>query len=69
MKRSLIIIFIVFIYAGMNAATVDTLSVYSPSMNKDIKACVIIPEGYSKDNKFNFRKLCLPCLQQGSIIG
>ncbi len=51
MKRSLITLVIVVLSAQLNAATVDTLSVHSPSMNKDIKACVIIPEGYSKDDK------------------
>lgn len=48
MKKFLINFCFVFLVTGLNAATVDTLIIHSPSMNKGIKACVIIPEGYAK---------------------
>lgn len=51
MKRYLIILFIVFMAAGLKAATVDTLLVHSQSMNKNIKACVVLPDGYTKSDK------------------
>lgn len=51
MKKHLIILCFMFLTTGLNAATVDTLLVYSPSMKKNIKTCVIIPEGYNKNAK------------------
>jgi len=51
MKKNLIILCLVFLTIALNAATVDTLMVYSPSMKKDIKTCVILPEGYTKNTK------------------
>lgn len=36
---------------GLNAAKTDTLTVYSTSMKKNIKACVITPDSYSGDGK------------------
>jgi hypothetical protein len=35
------------------AATVDTALTYSPSMKKNIKAVVITPDNYSKNNSYN----------------
>lgn len=34
------------------AQTVDTIAVYSPSMNKEIKSVVILPEGYDKGKDY-----------------
>lgn len=34
------------------AQTVDTIAVYSPSMNKEIKSVVILPEGYNKGKDY-----------------
>ena len=51
MKISLINLLLVFFVIGANAATVDTLLIHSPSMNKDIKTCIILPDGYTKNGK------------------
>lgn len=37
---------------GANASRVDTVSTYSPSMRKDIKAVVILPDTYQKSSKY-----------------
>jgi S-formylglutathione hydrolase FrmB len=51
MKKYLFSLCFVFATFGLKAATIDTLSVFSPSMKKNIKTCVIIPDGYSKNDK------------------
>lgn len=54
MKRSII----TFVYLSLlsvvflHAAKVDTISVHSPSMDKEIKAAVILPDGYSADKNY-----------------
>ena len=40
-----------FLISEVNAAIVDTIKVYSQSMKKEIKTCVIIPDGYNKKGK------------------
>lgn len=51
MKKIIGTILLVFVFFPVQAAKVDTLQVYSPSMKKNIKSCVITPEGYDKSNK------------------
>ena len=40
-----------FLYKNTQAAKVDTVETFSPSMNKVIKAVVVTPEGYKKSKK------------------
>lgn len=47
MKNILVIIVFLCLTSILYAAKVDTLDVYSSSMNKNIKTCVITPEDYS----------------------
>jgi len=47
MKRTLFSICFISIAILINAAKVDTLEVYSNSMKKSIKTCIIVPETYS----------------------
>ncbi|HTJ12095.1 MAG TPA: alpha/beta hydrolase family protein [Dinghuibacter sp.] len=50
--RSLILL-LLLLRAGMAyAAHVDTVAVYSPSMHKDIKTVVILPDGYDRDKHY-----------------
>lgn len=51
MKKYLIITLFVLLVFSLNAATIDTLKVYSPSMKKEIKTCVVVPDGYSNNDK------------------
>lgn len=53
MKHSFLIIFILFSSLQLLAGKVDTVSVYSNSMHKNIKAVVIKPDTYKK-SKNNF---------------
>ena len=48
MKRVLLSISFFIITSLLNAAKVDTLVVYSPSMKKNTKTCVVYPDTYSK---------------------
>ena len=50
MKRSLFIFAFLLSSMWLRAATIDTLKVYSPSMKKDIKACIVLPDGYNANN-------------------
>ena len=51
-KRSVIgIIFFLSVFF-VKAATVDTLSVYSKSMDKNIKVVIVLPENYKKSDAF-----------------
>lgn len=52
MKRfcKLFVLFALLSVLPVSAAIVDTVSVYSPSMDKDIKTVVIIPDNYDKTN-------------------
>jgi S-formylglutathione hydrolase FrmB len=47
MKKYILIFTFLLLASFLRAATVDTLKVFSPSMNKEIKTVVIIPDGYS----------------------
>jgi S-formylglutathione hydrolase FrmB len=51
MKRFLTSACLVLFVLELSASTIDTLSVFSPSMNKNVKACIVLPEGYSKADK------------------
>jgi S-formylglutathione hydrolase FrmB len=51
MKRILISIYLLTIALVLNAAIVDTLVVYSNSMRKNIKTCVVTPDLYNKSGK------------------
>jgi len=56
-RRTLIQIFLLplIIFSGnlLFAAKVDTALTYSQSMKKNIKAVVITPDDYSKNNSYN----------------
>src|SRR5215213_7796607 len=47
LKYLLVVLFSLFILQTANAAVVDTVNTYSPSMKKTIKAIVITPDGYA----------------------
>lgn len=48
MKRFLSITALLALFVTLQAATVDTLTVFSPSMKKNTKTCVVVPDGYRK---------------------
>jgi len=50
--RSILFLFFVIVFAGINAQTVDTVSVYSPKMGLEVKNVVILPANYSKSKKY-----------------
>lgn len=47
MKKYILIFTLLLLTGILKAATVDTLKVFSPSMKKEIKTVVVLPEGYS----------------------
>ena len=51
MKKTLIFTFLLLLCFSVKAAKIDTLEVFSVAMNKNIKTCVITPNGYKKSNK------------------
>lgn len=51
MKKTIYLLVFVSIFFSAKAAKVDTLQVFSASMQKNIKTCVITPENYNKKNK------------------
>lgn len=51
MKQIFLSIYLLSIACLLNAAKVDTLVVYSNSMKKNTKTCVVIPDDYSKTGK------------------
>lgn len=51
MKKALCTVLLMFVFFSAKAAKIDTLQVFSASMNKNIKTCVITPEGYKKSSK------------------
>jgi len=54
MKKVRIIgVVLLLLSVNMFASTVDTISVFSNSMNKKIKAVVILPENYNQGNNFS----------------
>lgn len=51
MKKSIFFTFFLFLFLSAKAAKIDTISVFSSAMTKNIKTCVITPKGYKKSNK------------------
>lgn len=53
MNKTVMTLFLLFFGFGLlQAQTVDTISVHSPSMNTDIKNVVILPSGYNEESNF-----------------
>ncbi len=50
MKKALFLSILSLAYLHVQAATVDTLDIQSPSMNRTLKAAVVMPESYQKSN-------------------
>jgi S-formylglutathione hydrolase FrmB len=50
--KKLTLLFFLFICVVANASTVDTVSIFSSSMKKNIKAVVIKPDSYKKEKAF-----------------
>jgi S-formylglutathione hydrolase FrmB len=53
MKEITFLLFALIISCSLTAATVDTVSIYSPSMHREIKCVIIKPDSYKK-KKFRF---------------
>lgn len=53
-KCLLCVSMMVFISNTSNAAKIDTLSIYSQSMEKDIKCVIIIPDGYDVNDEIKY---------------
>jgi S-formylglutathione hydrolase FrmB len=51
MKRIFSLLILVLAFASVQAAIVDTIQVYSPSMQKNIKAVVVTPDSYASANE------------------
>ena len=51
MKKLRYTLFLVLLFFSAQAAQVDTIQVFSASMNKNIKTCVIVPDNYKKSKK------------------
>jgi len=51
MKKAFYTLLLMFVFFSAKAAKIDTIQVFSPSMNKNIKTCVITPDDYKKSNK------------------
>lgn len=51
MKRIAIFLFIVLSFSAVQAAIVDTIQVYSPSMQKNLKVVVVTPDNYASAQK------------------
>lgn len=51
MKKAFCTLLLMFVFFSAKAAKIDTIQVFSPSMNKNIKTCVITPDDYKKSNK------------------
>ncbi len=52
MKKALFLILVAISMLPAAAQTVDTISVYSPSMDKNIRTVVILPDSYDKGEEF-----------------
>ncbi|VBB45066.1 putative esterase [uncultured Paludibacter sp.] len=50
--RNIFLFFLLLGTINTFAAKVDTILTYSPSMNKNIKACVVTPDNYKTDKNF-----------------
>lgn len=51
MKRVVFLLFFAFSFVLLRAAVVDTVEVFSPSMQKNLKAVVITPANYASESK------------------
>ena len=51
MKKLIFITFFLSLFLSAKAAKIDTITVFSAAMNKNIKSCVVTPKGYKKSNK------------------
>ena len=51
MKRPLILLCFLLLIIKVHAAVVDTITLYSPSMKKNLNTCIVIPDGYDKKGK------------------
>jgi S-formylglutathione hydrolase FrmB len=47
MKRILVFLLTILAFASIQAAVVDTIQIYSKSMQKNIKAVIVIPDNYA----------------------
>ena len=52
MKKFIILITIILSVSSLHAATVDTVSIYSSTMKKGLKAVVVTPANYKKDMSY-----------------
>jgi S-formylglutathione hydrolase FrmB len=52
MKRILVLLLTIWVFASADAAIVDTIVVYSQSMQKKIKAVIITPDNYTSAKEF-----------------
>ncbi len=50
MKIFTFLLFTIFTFQLLNAQSVDTISIYSPSMSKEIKCVIVKPDNYDKKN-------------------
>lgn len=48
MKKAICTLLLLIVFFSAKAAKIDTIQVFSASMNKNIKTCVIVPDGYKK---------------------
>ena len=51
MKKAICTLLLILVFFSAKAAKIDTIQVFSASMNKNIKTCVIVPDGYKKSKK------------------
>lgn len=51
MKKTICIVLLFLVFFSAKAAKVDTIQVFSASMKKNIKTCVIVPDNYKKNKK------------------
>ncbi|MFH6968683.1 alpha/beta hydrolase [Flavobacterium sp. FlaQc-28] len=51
MKKAICTLLLTLVFFSAKAAKIDTIQVFSASMNKNIKTCVIVPDGYKKSKK------------------
>lgn len=52
LRKCILLMFLLLGFVAVKAATVDTVSTYSPSMRKNIKAVVIRPDAYTTKQAF-----------------
>src|SRR5690554_6949110 len=51
-SKTYLLLFSFFFLSFTSLAKIDTVTTYSPSMQKDIKAVVITPESYNQDTQY-----------------